>query len=343
MTARPLAFVSAVELHLPPGGEQDFGQAHALGLADPQARERDGYEALTVADRPAPDLAAEAGGKALAAAGVEPSRLGLLFHAWIYHQGHDFWSPAHYVAREIGALGATAIGVQQMCNGGAGALELAVQALAADARLDHVLVTTADRFAAPGFDRWRGDYGVCYGDGATAVVLGRRSGGYALLGARSTSAPELEQMHRGDDPFSLAAGSADTIDVRRTKKAYLTRYGSDAFALSCALAVRRVMQAALDQAGVNGADIDVVALPRLGLSVLEAAYLPVVREVLDRARVVVLGRRTGHLGAGDAAANLAELPKGADLAPGTLAALISGGAGFSWSCLILRVEDDALD
>lgn len=338
MTAPVLASVAAVTLHL--GEELRYEQAHELGLADPQAMERDGYRAVTIADRPAPDLAAEAGSKALAAAGVDPISLGLLLHAWIYHQGHDFWSPAHYVAREVGALGATAIGVQQMCNGGAGAIELAAQALAADERLDHVLVTTADRFAAPAFDRWRGDYGVCYGDGATAVVLGRRPGPYSLLAVRSTSAPELEQMHRGDDPFSLAAHRNDTIDIRRTKKAYLTRYGSDAFAFSCLRSLRRVLGAALEQAQLSGADIDVVAVPRLGLSVLEPAYLPVVRDVFARAQVVIPGRRTGHLGAGDAAANLAELPTGADLAPGTLVALISGGAGFSWSCLILRVEDD---
>jgi 3-oxoacyl-[acyl-carrier-protein] synthase-3 len=221
------------------------------------------------------------------------------------------------------------------------ALELAAIRMFADPSLEHALVTTGDRFAEPGFARWNCDYGVSYGDGGTAIVLGRRQGPFTLLSVTATGAPQLEEMHRGDDPFSAAARShGPRVDVRRTKKAFLTANGSEAFARTCARALRSAIETALAEAGVLAEEISLVALPRLGYGVLEQAYLPTVTELIP-APALVMGRRTGHLGAGDAAANLVELHHRQALEVGGLALLISGGAGFSWSCLIVRAEDAA--
>ena len=117
----------------------------------------------------------------------------------------SFWSPAHYIAARIGADGANPVGVQQMCNGGAAALELATR-WAGTADAGTALVTTADRFAEPGFDRWRGDYGLWYGDGAAAVLVGHGADGSSadleLLALASRAEPAAEEMHRGADPVS---------------------------------------------------------------------------------------------------------------------------------------------
>jgi len=88
----------------------------ACGRLTAQDAEGLGVNEVPVADEPAPDLAVRAGREALVQAGYPAERIGLLVHAWTWHQGHDFWSPAHYVASRLGARKALPFGVQQMCN-----------------------------------------------------------------------------------------------------------------------------------------------------------------------------------------------------------------------------------
>lgn len=331
--------ISAVSLWLPKYRDM-VEEAIAEGRADIQQRDRDGYLELAVSTELAgPEMAVAAADEALAAADMAPERLGLAVHAWIYHQGHDFWSPAHFVAAGVGALGALPVGVQQMCNGGAAAVQIALDRMAADPGLEAALVTTGDRFAAPAFDRWRGDYAVSYGDGATALVLSREPGRYRVRGLATAAAPAMEWMHRGTDPFSASARErGGRVDIRRTKKVFLSAGGGPVLAAATAKAVRGVLARALAQAGVGTADrrLRCVALPRLGAGLLEAAYRPAIDGSLPHAELFDFGGVTGHLGAGDAAANLADLDRLRVLAPGELAVLISAGAGFTWSCLVVE-------
>jgi 3-oxoacyl-[acyl-carrier-protein] synthase-3 len=325
--------VAAARLWLP---------THFELAAESNADERDGYLRLPVStDLAAPEMAVVAADKALGDAGIGPERLGAVIHAWIYHQGHDFWSPAHYVAAGVGAVNAVPLGVQQMCNGGAAGIQIAADRMAADPSVHASLITTADRFAAPAFDRWRGDYGVCYGDGATALVLSRERGPYTLTAMATAAAPALERMHRGDDSFSAAPREQHSaVDIRRTKKAFLTAGGGPGFTAAVATALRSVIEEALDKAGLKAGDpsLRLLALPRLGLSVLDSAYLPALQGLTPGVEFLDFGRETGHLGAGDAAANLAEIHAKRLLAPGESALLLSAGAGFTWSCLVIRAE-----
>lgn len=218
-------------------------------------------------------------------------------------------------------------------------MELAIARLLADPGQAAAVVTTADRFAAPGFDRWAGDYGVGYGDGATAIVL-RRAGDAGptdllLHAISSAAAPELEGMHRGDDEFSPAPRwSGPTVDMRRTKKAFLARNGMEAFAKAGQSKIHTVVSRCLADAGLDPHDprLRCVALPRLGTKILAEAYRPALAEVTP-AEIVDLGGRTGHLGAGDAAANLAALAT--TLRAGEFAMVLNAGAGFTWSCLLV--------
>jgi 3-oxoacyl-[acyl-carrier-protein] synthase III len=332
--------IAAARLVLP--DERDTAaSAIEQGRADRDDVERDGYTGLPVSSgRSAPELAVQAGALALADAGLTGASLGLLAHAWVYYQGHDFWSPAHYVAARLGALGAVPVGVQQMCNGGAAAMQIAADRMAADAALTAAMVTTGDCFPGPAFDRWRGDYAMAYGDSATAVLLTRDPGPYCLLGQAVAAAPELEWMHRGDDQFaSYPLEQSPRIDIRRTKKAFLAAGGGPQFAAAAREAVRGLITRVLDEAGVGPHDrrLRLLALPRLGLSVLDQAYLPALAG-LTGAEFLDLGRDTGHLGAGDAAGNLADIAARRLLAPGEYALLLSAGAGFTWSALLVRAN-----
>ncbi|MFD3577998.1 3-oxoacyl-ACP synthase [Streptomyces sp. NPDC058644] len=322
--------------------------AVADGKAAPDEAASMGYEQLPVSEgESAPEMAVRAGLRALERAGTAPESVSAVLHAWTYYQGHDFWSPAHYVAERTGAGGAVPTGIQQMCNGGGAALEAALLRHMAVAGHGPVLVTTGDRFCAPGFDRWRGDYGVWYGDSGTAAVVDRVAPGEGagerglLLRALVTeAAPDLEVVHRDlgrfqDAPHTVGA----TVDVRRTKKAFLTGAGRGPFVARLRETTTRVVAAALADAGLAPDDpaLRAVLLPRLGQATTRDIYGPAVAAVTP-APALDLGTATGHLGAGDLFSNLAALSgsRTPALRTGEYAVVLSAGAGFTWSGVVVR-------
>ncbi|HST46443.1 ketoacyl-ACP synthase III family protein [Jatrophihabitans sp.] len=299
-----------------------------------------GYRQVPVSQELAPpDMAVRAGRRALSAAGREPAEVDLLVHAWTYFQGQEFFSAPHYVADRLGCTAATPLGVQQMCNGGAAALVSAANQLTVH-RDSVALVTTADRFCSPGFDRWSGDYGLWYGDGATAAVLSDdldRPGSLVLTGAATAAAIELHAAHLVPGGFTDAPGAQSLpVDIRAAKRSYLQRVGKQRFAEIVAAHVRSVIREAAAEAGVALSDerLRVVAAPRLGASGL-GFYAPVISS-LTAAAIYDGGAGTGHLGAGDTLANLAALADDQRLRVGDSALVLSAGAGFTWTCLVVR-------
>ncbi|MEV0260946.1 3-oxoacyl-[acyl-carrier-protein] synthase III C-terminal domain-containing protein [Streptomyces sp. NPDC050617] len=360
------AGIAAAALWLPEGRSRADDAVREGRLRRRQAGDL-GHEEIPVAEDVAPpDMAVRAARTALATAGVAPGDIGLTCHAWMYYQGHDLWSPAHYIAHRLGALRAVPVGVQQVCNGGSAAVELAAARLAAGAVAkpprdtfasatatgpvpatdptptpDWALVTTADRFAEPGFDRWASDYGVAYADAGTAVLLrlpAAPSDALLLRSVASVAAPELEVMHRGADPFApVPRGHRPCVDMRATKRAYLHEHGNEPFARANRHAIGAVVAEALDGTGLDPWDprLRYAVLPRFGAKTLAESW---VAELAGhtRAEPVDFGRTTGHLGAGDAAAGLADLVRRRALAPGESALVFSAGAGFTWSCLLVQ-------
>jgi len=335
--------MTAVSSWVPDARERTSDALRAGRLSERDAAQS-GYDELPVSeDLAAPQMAVLAAAGALRDCGVAAAQINMLIHSWIHYQGHDFWSPAHYIAGALKMVAAQPVGLQQMCNGGAAAVEAATARLLSDHTVRGVLVTTADRFAQPGFDRWQADYGVVYGDGATAAVLTHAAyadahDGLELLSIATVAASELEQMHRGDDVFGVAPGSISTaVDVRRTKKAYLSTAGTQAFQQVVIDRVEQVLSQALAEADLLPDDpqVRLVALPRLGTAALDDIYRPAVSAVLP-APTRDFGRCTGHLGAGDVLANLAAVLDEDLLAPGEVGVALSAGAGFTWSCLIVR-------
>ncbi|MEW9517743.1 3-oxoacyl-ACP synthase [Streptomyces tubercidicus] len=328
-----------------PAGTVKAVDALADGLISEDEATAMAYGQLPVSEaEPAPGMAVLAGRRALERAGTDPATVAAVLHAWTHYQGHDFWSPAHYVAARAGAVHSVPLGIQQMCNGGGAALETALARLIAEPGHGPVLITTGDRFHGPGFDRWAGDYGVWYGDGGTAAVVERREPGTAealqLCGLVTWAAPDLEVVHRDTAGFQdVPHQDRPTIDIRRTKKAFLTGVGRDPFVARLRETTTHVVTAALGEADLDPGDpsLRAVLLPRLGQATARDIYGPAVAAVTS-APVVDLGAATGHLGAGDLFSNLAALsgdgPWG--LRPGEHAVVLSAGAGFTWSGVVVR-------
>ncbi|MDV6286788.1 ketoacyl-ACP synthase III family protein [Rhodococcus jostii] len=316
---------------------QLVSEAVAAGDCPQTIAERAHTESVSVSDHASgAELAALAARTALRDAGVDGAEIDLIAHANVYYQGHDLWSPSSYIQREVGAGDAVAVEIRQMSNGGMASIDLAAAYLLGRDR-DLALLTTGDRFAAPGFDRWVSDPGTIYGDGGTALILSRTSGFAVLRSFVNIADATLEAMHRGEDPFGGAPFSIrPRVDLEPLKKDFL----DGASVLAIVEKVRRgqeqVIARSLDEAGVKITDIAWFVLPHFGRRRLSGSFLRPLDIDID-STTWNFARTVGHLGAGDQFAGLTYLRQHNALRRGDAVLLAGVGAGFTWSAAVVEI------
>ena len=317
---------------LPPA--YDVSRAVADGRYDAAEQQVNDYASVTVSDGQAPpEMAAEAARVALERSGIPATDISTLLHASAWFQGVDYWPAAAFVHREVlgGNRRAPALDLQQMCNGVLGAVELAASYLAADGSRRAALVTSADRFTDPGFDRWRGDVaGIVYGDGGAAVVLAR-DGFARLLSVATIVDTGLEGMYRGAETFEARPGR--TVDVRARRQAYAPPGG---IADRTTAGLTEAVGLALDEADCKLGEISRLIFPNVGLKTLTTRYLAPLGLELP-VSTWEWGRRTGHVGACDQLTGLTHLVESGQAGPGDRVMLVGIGAGFSWTCAVVEL------
>ncbi|WP_042439559.1 ketoacyl-ACP synthase III family protein [Streptacidiphilus albus] len=287
---------------------------------------------------PVPDMGVIAGRKALdRAAAVVGDQVDLILHASIYHQGRDHhWNSAPYIQRELGITDAFALNLEGMSNGGMAAIDLAMAQLEAG-RGTSALITTADRFCPPGFDRWRGSYGIPFGDGATALVLST-TGGFARIHAvASTTDASLEPLHRGTAPFTTAYGVVANENLRTPKKSYLEEVGSESVLQRAEETLLSAVSKVLDRTGHRVDDFARVLVPNMGHGMMEAQFFKPLNIPAERT-LWNWGRHAGHMGAGDLSAGVARLVEKKEVGPGDLVLMIGTGGGYSVTVAVLEIE-----
>ncbi|MEU6534300.1 ketoacyl-ACP synthase III family protein [Streptomyces sp. NPDC047000] len=315
-----------------------IADAVASGACPPATATATGMESVAYSpDESAAEMAAAAARTALRRAGTDGGDVDLLLHADTYHQGQDLWPVASYIQRETLRNTCPAVEIRQMSNGGLAALDLAAAYLRAGHGRSDALITTADRFCAPGIDRWTTDPGTPYADGATALVLSRRGGHARLVSLALHADPELEPLHRGDDPFTeVPFGHRMPVDFEAAKRAFVGRAGISYAITRTYHGQQTVIKQALADAGSELAEADWVVLPHFGRRRLTSIYykpfgIDPARTTWDHSRTV------GHLGAGDQFAGLDHLTVSGRAAPGDRVVLVSVGAGYSWGCAVVDI------
>ncbi len=285
------------------------------------------------------EMAAHAARTVLTRSGSTPGEVDLLLHADTYHQGQDLWPVASYIQREALGNSCQAIEIRQMSNGGLAAMDLATAYLAAGHGRGDALLTTADRFCEPGIDRWRTDPGTPYADGASALLLSRRRGFARLVSLALFADPELEPLHRGDEPFTRAPfGHRMPVDFEQAKRAFIGRSGMSYAITRAHNGQQTVIKEALADAGMELGDARWVVLPHFGSRRLKAIYHQPFG--IDPARTTwEFSRTVGHLGAGDQFASLDHLLVSRKVCPGDRIVLVSVGAGYSWGCAVVEITD----
>lgn len=296
---------------------------------------------VTVAtDDHAPDMAVRAARQAVERSVRPAGDIAAVFHSVVLHAGLDVWNAASYLQRHVAARNAFVSEIRSGSNGGLVALETAAAYLLAHPHAPAALVTAADRWPEPYFDRWRSDR-IVYADGAAALVLSRQDGFAEILAMATHTDAELEGMHRGAERFGAygtGTGTGTAINLDDRHRDFLAEVGRDEIWRRLDLGLRGACEQALTEAELTGADIDHVVLPHFGLWLTRRQILRPLG-ITDLTRTTWdFSRQVGHLGAGDQLAGLNHLTESGVLRPGTHVLLVGAGAGFTWTGAVLRIR-----
>jgi 3-oxoacyl-[acyl-carrier-protein] synthase-3 len=310
---------------LVPDERQSIGRAVAQGAVSAAQALVAGTDTLPVSVRSADALGVSVAEKVLATAGVAAHDVGLVVRSWMVETATD-WKAAPRMARLVGADRAVAVGLQQMSNGGAMAVQVAVSHLLTEPRTGTALVVTADALGPDSVRRWQlGETGAALGDGATALVLSSDRKGLAVLSVASSSRPEQENAFPEGNPLLSGPGRTGAFS------------GQMVFRLR--RCVREAVRAACADADLEPDDprLAIVMLPRIESSLVRV-LIDGVLEIGATTEVLHLADATGHLFAGDLAANLAHLMDKRLLAPGELALVLNVGGGFTATCVVVAAD-----
>ncbi len=322
-----------------PGTRLDVAAAAAGYPEDTDRIRATGYATVCAEETLYPaDMALIAARSALAAAALEPHEIDLIAVTAIHRHGHKrLWSPASWLQSQLGSVGALPLTVNQGCNGQMLVLQVAGGYLTGRPR-GNALVVATDQFASSGFDRFTADYGIVYGDGASAAVLstGQEQPGWRVLAAHSVSAPELEGLHRADAPAPERPDLLrDEHDVRSAKRRFLKEKGREALTETTRSAVREIRKELLPDG--DHPRLRRIVYPNLGLPLLQENYFPELPGGADRS-LWDFGRTVGHLGSGDQIAGLDHLTAQGVYATGDRVLLLGAGAGFTWTGTLLELR-----
>ncbi|HEV2639450.1 MAG TPA: ketoacyl-ACP synthase III family protein [Actinocrinis sp.] len=331
-------FIAGIGTYLPPATKVE--QAVADGRFDAEEAEDMHLESVCEAtDEAPPDMAVSAAGSALERSGHQAQDIALLLHASVYFQGLELYPTASYIQHAVlGDHPGLAFEVKHASNGAMTALDIAARCLASTPDAVAALVTTADKVTLPAIDRWNSDIGIVPGDGAAAMVLSKRSGFAQVLSTSTVSDPTLERLHRGDAPFTPHNDPTQPIDLRLRKLQYLGEVELDEFTRRFRTGLRTCVNGALADAGIRLADVARFAVPHFGRMVLHRECL-VALDVDEDLTTWSWGRTVGHLGAGDQIAGLGHLVESAAVDVGDYCMLLGVGAGFTWTCAVVRIVE----
>lgn len=296
-----------------------------------------------------PGMAAAAGRVALARSGYRGADVGLLLHAVTAYNGLDGWNAGCYLQQEILGGSGLSFEIRQLSNGAVASIELAAAYLAASpasgaaaggsGQCDAAMITAADQFAEPAWDRWRTTWGLVYADGASAAVVSRGGGFARVLSSVTVTDSGLEGLHRGGLLFGPCPDASDyPIDFRARALDYGQSVDIEAATGRISAGLSSAVTTAAAKAGIEVDEADHYIVPSFGRELLRQQCLDVLGIGIERS-TWGWGAAVGHMGAADQFASLTYLSKAGRLNPGDRALIIGIGGGFNWTCVVLDIID----
>ncbi|MDE3079015.1 MAG: ketoacyl-ACP synthase III [Paracoccaceae bacterium] len=322
MTIR--AVVKGVGHYLPDRIVPNSEFEKTLETSDEWIRSRSGIERRHFAapGQTTSDMAARAARAALEDAGLAPDDIDALIVA-TSTADLTFPSAATMVQAELGMTRGFAYDVQAVCAGFVFGLSNA-NALIVSGQARRVMVIGAETFSR--IMDWT-DRSTCvlFGDGAGALIL-EAAEGAGTSGDRGILATDLHSDGRFRDILYVDGGVA----TRTT--GHLRMQGKEVFRH----AVEKLAQtahAALDKAGLTGADVDWIVPHQANLRIISATAA---KMGLGMDRVVVTVQDHGNTSAASIPLALSVGKARGQIKPGDLLVAEAIGGGLAWGSVVLR-------
>ncbi len=292
--------------------------AQRVDTSDEWIATRTGIRQRRIVDSPdvgVASLAADAGSKAIAAAGIAPQDLDLIVLAT--STPDDLFGTAAKVQQLLGAERAVAFDISAACSGFVFGLVTAAQFIQTGT-YQNILLIGADVLS-----RWVdwSDRGTCilFGDGAGAVVM-QAADRNNLLGF------ELRSNGQGNCLLNLS------YDRSGSTYAPITMNGKEVYKFAVT-AVPEVLGKAIHRANLQITDLDWVILHQANQRILDAVQT---RMGIDPAKMVSNLSNYGNTSAASIPLALDEWVRADKIKPDDIVATSGFGAGLSWGAAIFR-------
>ncbi len=323
------------------GRKYETGQAVAERRYDQADYQADGYLAVRVAEgvERAVDLGVAAANKVLGQSTVDPERIAIVIHSSYGPQCTGEIAPASYVQARSVKGRAPAMEINQFSNGGLVALDVACGYLTAMPGNSAALLTTSDLYERPGYDRFRADKGILFGDGGTGLVLSRESGVAKVLATKIIGDATYGEIYAEQSWLEVSGNTSDPAEFEQRRTEFLMERGELLLEMVESITVRQreAIRLALDEAGLTSSDITRWVFANLGQTQVDWELRKQFEIDEDRTSWG-WGREVGHLGAGDQVGALAHLLETGALAAGDRIAMCGVGTGFTFGCAVLEVS-----
>jgi 3-oxoacyl-[acyl-carrier-protein] synthase-3 len=309
---------------MPPAVMTNDDMATVLDTSDEWIKSRSGISERRVSHVPVSDLAAVAGHRALAAAGLEPEELDLLIVATC-SPDTVIPSTAAHVQKKMGADNAAVFDLNAGCSGFIYSLEVATAMIRA-AGYRKVLVIGGERITW--FLNWSmRDTAVLFGDGAGAVVVEPCEEEYGLLAS-----------HLGCEGDALEAllvpnfGTAGNRFVDNYAKFDVSFDGREIFRRAVRGMAKEINHVLTDL-GLTNKDIDIIIPHQANARIIEslANHLSV-----PMSQVALNIQNYGNTSAATIPVALCELLEDGRIKPGDRLLLAAFGAGLTRGAGLIR-------
>jgi 3-oxoacyl-[acyl-carrier-protein] synthase-3 len=267
-------------------------------------------------------LATQAARRALEAAGVAPTEIGIIVLATATPD-QTFPASATLVQAALGIDDCIAFDVAAVCSGFLYALSVADSMIRGGAA-DKALVIGSETFSR--ILDWE-DRGTCvlFGDGAGAVVLGAEE---TQDGKRGILASKLHADGRHNQMLYVDGGVSTTGTVGK-----LRMKGKEVFR-HAVVNLASVMSETLESIGLTSADVDWVVPHQANARILDATA----RKLgLPPEKVIVTVDQHANTSAASVPLALDVAVRDGRIKPGDLLVLEAMGGGFTWGACVLRV------
>lgn len=271
-------------------------------------------------------LAAEAGRRALACAGLAPEAIDLVVLATCTPD-RPFPATACTVQARLNILRAAAFDIAAACSGFVYGLSVATSMIRSGAARN-VLFIAADVFTH--YINWN-DRNTCvlFGDGAGAVVLQPSDEPYGQLSSVMGAAGKDEDLMAVDVGGTRMPATPELLEQGRQ---YVYMNGREIFKLAVRGMGDSSLQA-LAEAGLSKDDIALVVPHQANLRIIDATAK---RLEMPMERVFVNLDRYGNTSAGTIPIALTEAAEQGRLKPGDYVLLTAFGGGLTWASSVIR-------